>query len=706
MDKESVDVQSTATESESAAAASGWAEAGPGLHLVPLDYIFESAANARVYFNPMELNALADLIEGTGGINTVPGIAERREVLGKFEGFELVDGARRYRALKKLGSARMKLEIVTVADARERRRLAMQTRLGKVELTPMELCAEYHRMIDEKDYPNIRALANAFSSDEDNGYRTIVNIMSLNKGQPEVIEALESGEISREHAVLIVKEKPDDQIRLLGMCHEVETVTIGDLPEQHKVLISVKRLASIIQSQFREAKKEQADLFAEKEKDAARAKDKATSLEASADRLLEKDSDMDEQDEQDGDEKDEPVDSKYNPTPDEAYAGPDTQSADVARDYKQKERARIDELCEVLKSQKTPLGALRLALAHGLIRMSNGHLPDVCDVLGWPNSSIDSDWIRGKCRGLSLENVAHGLLSLVSIHEIDPKREFLIGLEASRHSYDDSVSDIDSVLSAQMEQDVIDAAVEHAVDGVMEGHGERWMGHRAGGLDDAALTAAIAYELGHGGGSTVEHGDARYDVRYSGGKTPYVSIVKPGELKLFKKVSGKALLETVRRVLEIDMPRTAKKARAKKLSADEIVTLGEDAVRTVFQNCMMDNLVDKGATDDQVLKWINTQIGDDEEWQAFPAGDYAGRVRAWLGQPMVYVYRTDKDAESNSNALFSSEGGDLVVMVRGLFNIPEPVKQVSKKAVKKETVKAPAKKAAKVKSKTKKPAKR
>lgn len=73
-----------------------------------------------------------------------------------------------------------------------------------------------------------------------------------------------------------------------------------------------------------------------------------------------------------------------------------------------------------------------------------------------------------------------------------------------------------------------------------EGHGDRW-DETSPTINDADLTARLAYEFGIYGGSG---GGNEYDVEYSGGSKPWLKVTDNDGIET--KLWGTGLLEVVR----------------------------------------------------------------------------------------------------------------------------------------------------------------
>lgn len=97
----------------------------------------------------------------------------------------------------------------------------------------------------------------------------------------------------------------------------------------------------------------------------------------------------------------------------------------------------------------------------------------------------------------------------------------------------------------------IDAAVKQSINSVADAQ-ERWDSSRSRGQTDSGLTDAVQYEVGQGGFA----GPDGYYVEYHGGRLEVTLKKWPGWEEDDEPfiISGKALLDTVRRIEEVPVP--------------------------------------------------------------------------------------------------------------------------------------------------------
>jgi ParB family chromosome partitioning protein len=157
------------------------------LREVPVQSIRPNPFQPRRTIEPTKLQELADSIQASGLLQPVV----VREANG---GYELIAGERRWRAVQKLGWAKMPV-VVKQADDRTLLTLAIIENIQRAELSPLEEAASYQRLIDEfkASQGDVARLVGRDRS-------TVANALRLLKLPAEVRELLERRQLSEGHA--------------------------------------------------------------------------------------------------------------------------------------------------------------------------------------------------------------------------------------------------------------------------------------------------------------------------------------------------------------------------------------------------------------------------------------------------------------------------------------------------------------------------
>lgn len=260
-----------------------WETVTSGEHLIPLELIRESDENARKVFDDANLLSLAQSFAATDGQPF-----EACIVRPMREGaFELIEGARRFRAMQLLVSPDevRTLKCVVTDSGASTKFISLVTSLQKVGLSPLELSAGYVELLEKNHYASVHELAKALGVPESEE-RTLHNLISLQKLIPDAAAALADERISREHAVVIARESDSDQVKALAACFRPEARDNGaGVTEMVPVLVSVKDLRDWIKVNLRAPELVQPTLTFNHEAEQVQQQEERK-LEASADQML------------------------------------------------------------------------------------------------------------------------------------------------------------------------------------------------------------------------------------------------------------------------------------------------------------------------------------------------------------------------------------------------------------------------------------
>lgn len=200
------------------------------LREVPVQSIRPNPFQPRRAIDPAQLQELADSIEAAGLLQPV---VVREAANGQYE---LIAGERRWRAVQKLGWAKIPV-VVKEADDRTLLTLAIIENIQRAELSPLEEAASYQRLIDEfkASQGDVARLVGRDRS-------TVANALRLLKLPGEVRELLERRQLSEGHARALLGV-PDERL-LTRLAHaavaegwsvrEVESRVRGERPPAPK----------------------------------------------------------------------------------------------------------------------------------------------------------------------------------------------------------------------------------------------------------------------------------------------------------------------------------------------------------------------------------------------------------------------------------------------------------------------------------------
>lgn len=176
--------------------------------VVPLEQIEVTGLNPRTTFDDEKLEALAASIEKDGLLQPIL----LRE-LASDNGYELVSGERRYRAVKLLGQGSIRAEVRKMS-AEKAAELRLVENAQREDLHPLEEAEAFTRLLDRGTY-TVEQVAELVGHSVSYVYQR----MRLTSLVEEVREAFLEGRISGGHATVLAKLGPDDQRRALYAIH-------------------------------------------------------------------------------------------------------------------------------------------------------------------------------------------------------------------------------------------------------------------------------------------------------------------------------------------------------------------------------------------------------------------------------------------------------------------------------------------------------
>jgi ParB family chromosome partitioning protein len=200
---------------------------------LPLDSLIESPNNPRRSFDETALNELADSIK-------TQGILAPLVVRPVDHHFEIVAGARRYRAAQLAGLETAPARIVELTDAQALETSIVEN-LQRRDVHPMEEASGYARLLalDEPKYSVEQIAAKVGKAPA-----FILARLKLVELVPAVVEAFTQDEIGLGHALLLAKLQPAQQEEALNACYQ-EQYTSGS--KSKRILLPVRNLQQWIE---------------------------------------------------------------------------------------------------------------------------------------------------------------------------------------------------------------------------------------------------------------------------------------------------------------------------------------------------------------------------------------------------------------------------------------------------------------------------
>ena len=197
---------------------------------LPILSLTESPANPRRSFDGTSLNELADSIRSQGVLSPLL-------VRQKGHGYEIVAGARRYRAAQVAGLDSVPVRIVELTDA-QALEMSIVENLQRAEVHPLDEANGFVALL-QLDYTPEQISAKVGKTA---GY--VLGRSRLADLAPAVTEAFAKDEIGVGHALLLAKLQPEQQAEALAACWQ-ETFTNGSKPK--RILLPVRHLQQWIE---------------------------------------------------------------------------------------------------------------------------------------------------------------------------------------------------------------------------------------------------------------------------------------------------------------------------------------------------------------------------------------------------------------------------------------------------------------------------
>ena len=204
---------------------------------LPLLSLTESASNPRTTFDDKALDELAESIKAQGVLS--PLVVRPKG----GHSYEIVAGARRYRAAQRAGLEYVPVRIAELSDA-QAVEVSIVENLQRRDVHPLDEATGYVRLLalDEPKYSIEQIAAKCGKSP---GY--VLARVRLAQLAPAVIEAFSKDEIGVGHALLLAKLQPEQQEQALAACYQE---TYGNGSKTKRILLPVRHLQQWIEHNF------------------------------------------------------------------------------------------------------------------------------------------------------------------------------------------------------------------------------------------------------------------------------------------------------------------------------------------------------------------------------------------------------------------------------------------------------------------------
>ena len=200
---------------------------------LPLESLSESAANPRRRFDEAALNELAESIK-------TQGILAPLVVRPVGQHFEIVAGARRFRAAKIVGLETAPVRIVELSDAQALEASIVEN-LQRRDVHPLDEAQGFAALmrLEGTQYSIEQVSAKCGKSPA-----YVAARLRLTELAAEVVEAFAKDDIGVGHALLLAKLQPEQQFEALNACYQEQ---FGNGSKAKRVLLPVRHLQQWIE---------------------------------------------------------------------------------------------------------------------------------------------------------------------------------------------------------------------------------------------------------------------------------------------------------------------------------------------------------------------------------------------------------------------------------------------------------------------------
>lgn len=219
---------------------------------VALEDIYPNATQPRTYFDEKALNDLAQSIKNLGVIQPV---TLRKD----GDRFEIISGERRYRASKIAGLKSVPAYIRLVND-QELLEMALVENIQREDLDPIEIALTYQRLLEE-----IGMTQENLSHRVGKERSTITNSIRLLRLNPDVQNAIRSGEISAGHGRAVLSLENEEQQTILFKKIISEGLNVRQAEQSASALKNPNKTSAVAKTQlsndYKRAQKVLSDLL-------------------------------------------------------------------------------------------------------------------------------------------------------------------------------------------------------------------------------------------------------------------------------------------------------------------------------------------------------------------------------------------------------------------------------------------------------------
>ncbi|MBS1842768.1 MAG: ParB/RepB/Spo0J family partition protein, partial [Acidobacteria bacterium] len=210
---------------------------------IPLIRIRESKTNPRRHFDETKLAELADNIRQHGVLQPV---LVRPSPDGETEAFELVAGARRYRASKLAGRETIPASVRTLTDT-DCLELQLIENLQRADVHELDEARGYAALMQmQPEAYTVETLAEKVGRSEKYVYARLRLLHLIEEAQ----EAFYTGKLTVAHAFEVARLQPNDQRRALAECFPHHRSAAAILKDKKAEAVTVRYLRDWIEREI------------------------------------------------------------------------------------------------------------------------------------------------------------------------------------------------------------------------------------------------------------------------------------------------------------------------------------------------------------------------------------------------------------------------------------------------------------------------
>jgi ParB family transcriptional regulator, chromosome partitioning protein len=175
---------------------------GSGVLEVEISKITPNPYQPRRIFSDEEIQELAESIRAKGLLQPI--------LLRKHgEGFQIVAGERRFRAMRSLGKTEIPAQVRDQVSDRDMMEMALIENLQRVQLNPIEEALAFEALINECGVTH-EEIADQLGKSRS----TVTNTLRLLKLDPEVRTLIQEGKLTAGHGRALLQAEPTRQVKL------------------------------------------------------------------------------------------------------------------------------------------------------------------------------------------------------------------------------------------------------------------------------------------------------------------------------------------------------------------------------------------------------------------------------------------------------------------------------------------------------------